>query len=120
MDSSSMRPEMAWKDLRDNPSELNQYKRRIGSMEKMKLLLIYPESPITEYTDVRLNKFLSKNGGFMSATLGTIAALTPPEFEVSIIDENVDPIDFDIPYDLVGITVFHLHKKRAKEIVGEY
>lgn len=45
-----------------------------------------------------------------------IAALTPPEVEVSITDENVTAIDFHKDTDLVGITVLTATAKRAYEI----
>jgi len=52
--------------------------------------------------------------------LPTVAALTPPEHEVEIIDENVEELDFDREYDLVGITSFNVQLDRAFEIAGEY
>lgn len=35
--------------------------------------------------------------------LMVIAALTPPDIEVEIVDENIETIDYDKPVDLVGI-----------------
>lgn len=45
-----------------------------------------------------------------------IAALTPPDVEVSITDENVSTIDFKKEVDLVGITVITSTANRAYEI----
>ncbi len=56
----------------------------------------------------------------MGASLPTVAALTPPEFEIKIIDENIEPINFTEPYDLVGITGFHFHLPRARIIAREF
>jgi len=42
---------------------------------------------------------------FPPLSLGAVAALTPDDWEVSITDEAVEPVDFDAPADLVGITV---------------
>lgn len=50
-----------------------------------------------------------------------VAALTPPEHEVSITDENVEPLDFDEPVDLVGIsTLLVSQSPRAFAIADEY
>lgn len=46
----------------------------------------------------------------------TLAALTPEEFEVSFIDENVTPLDFGAEVDLVAISVMTPLAPRAYEI----
>ena len=46
-------------------------------------------------------------------SLGTIAALTPLNFKTRIIDENIEEIDFNEHYDLVGITGNSYHIPRA-------
>ena len=48
--------------------------------------------------------------------LGMVAALTPPDVEVSLTDENVAAIDFQEETDLVGITVLTITARRAYEI----
>jgi radical SAM superfamily enzyme YgiQ (UPF0313 family) len=67
-----------------------------------KLLLILPPH------ERGLWKNISKTGktGFVRLSLPTIAALTPPDWEVEILDARVTPIDFDKRVDLVGITAF--------------
>lgn len=35
--------------------------------------------------------------------LASVAALTPPDWEVRIIDENIEPIDWSYPADIVGV-----------------
>ena len=52
--------------------------------------------------------------------LAMVAALTPPEVEVSLIDENVTVIDFQKETDLVGITVLTITAKRAYEIADTF
>jgi radical SAM superfamily enzyme YgiQ (UPF0313 family) len=49
-------------------------------------------------------------------TPAAIAAITPPEVDVSITDENVTTIDFQKEADLVGITVLTATAKRAYQI----
>jgi radical SAM superfamily enzyme YgiQ (UPF0313 family) len=53
---------------------------------------------------------------FARLTLTALAALTPPEIEVKITDENVEPIDFEEDVDLVGVTGMVMHAPRAYEI----
>ena len=45
--------------------------------------------------------------------LTTVAALTPPEHEVTICDENVEPLDLDADVDLVGVTFMTALAPRA-------
>lgn len=49
-----------------------------------------------------------------------LAALTPHDFDVNVIDENIDNIDFDERVDLVGITVLTMAAPRAYEIADKY
>jgi len=49
-----------------------------------------------------------------------VAALTPPEVEVSLTDENVTVIDFQKEIDLVGITALTITAKRAYEIADTF
>lgn len=60
-----------------------------------------------------------KAGGAPLALL-TLAALTSPDVEVTITDENVEPIDFDERVDLVGITFYTCLAPRAYEIADEF
>ncbi len=52
--------------------------------------------------------------------LAMVAALTPPEVEVSLIDENVTEIDFQKECDLVGITALTITAQRAYEIADSF
>ena len=64
----------------------------------MRVHLITAESP--ESRRLRRARLIQ----FPQLTMPLIAALTPSEHEVSHIDEIVDPVRFDTPADLVGIT----------------
>ncbi len=86
---------------------------------KKKLLLIAPQSYIVDYASAK-NKLFSKKGAMLNAGLAVIAALTPSDFEVKIIDENVEPIDFDAHYDMVGLTGFPTQFFRARQIAHEF
>ena len=52
--------------------------------------------------------------------LATVAALTPPDVEVSLTDENVAVIDFQKEIDLVGITALTHTAQRAYDIADTF
>jgi radical SAM superfamily enzyme YgiQ (UPF0313 family) len=57
---------------------------------------------------------------FSVLPLTTVAALTPPEHEVTICDENVEPLDLDADVDLVGVTFMTALAPRAYEIARAF
>ena len=52
--------------------------------------------------------------------LAAVAALTPPEIEASLTDENVAVIDFQKEVDLVGVTALTATAQRAYEITDKF
>jgi len=63
---------------------------------------------------------LGGNFHFPQMALAVLASLTPDDIEVSIIDEFVQPIEFDDEADLIGITVNTKTAMRAYEIADEF
>ena len=61
-----------------------------------------------------------KSGGPVVLNLATIAALTPPDFEVKIIDEDVEDVDFNESFDIIGIGGLSYYVNRAEVIAREY
>jgi radical SAM superfamily enzyme YgiQ (UPF0313 family) len=57
---------------------------------------------------------------FPKLSLPVIAAYTPPTWEVALVDEAVEDIDFDQPCDLVGLSVMTCYAPRAYEIAAEF
>ncbi|MCK4501126.1 cobalamin-dependent protein, partial [Candidatus Babeliales bacterium] len=53
-------------------------------------------------------------------SLPYIASLTPKNFEVSIVDENVNDIDFEKSVDIVGISVITMAAPRAYQIAHQF
>jgi len=53
-------------------------------------------------------------------TLPYLAALTPPEWEVKLVDEQLDGIDFTTPADVVAITVWTINSLRAYAIADRF
>jgi radical SAM superfamily enzyme YgiQ (UPF0313 family) len=52
--------------------------------------------------------------------IALLAALTPPDVEISFHDDRMEPIPFDRPADLVAIPVETYTAKRAYQIASEY
>jgi hypothetical protein len=52
--------------------------------------------------------------------LSTIAAITPPDVSVKIIDDRIDEIHYDENVDLEGITCITETAGRADDIAGEF
>jgi radical SAM superfamily enzyme YgiQ (UPF0313 family) len=88
----------------------------MGDQESLELLLVYPAMK-------RGHGAMKHEVGKLSAApvaLPYLASLVPPEFRVSIVDENVDEIDFDKQVDLVGMSVLTMTAPRAYEISALY
>src|SRR6266540_404694 len=86
----------------------------------MKIYLIAPRNPESFWTFDRILPSLRKRCVFPNLSLPTVAALTPPEHEVVLCDENVEVVDFDADTDIVGITGYVVHEKRIFEIIDEF
>ena len=52
-------------------------------------------------------------------TLPYLKALTPPEWQVDLVDELFDDVDFDQHYDVVGITAMGPQIRRAYDLALE-
>jgi len=57
---------------------------------------------------------------FPKLSLPTIAAYTPAGWDVVLVDEAVQDIDFDQPCDLVGLSIMTCYAPRAYEIATEF
>ena len=86
----------------------------------MKIYLVAPRNPESFWTFDRILRSLRKRCVFPNLSLPTVAALTPPEHEVILCDENVETVDFDTDADIVGITGYVVHKRRILEIAAEF
>ncbi len=64
--------------------------------------------------------FKSKRRAVVPLILPYLAGLTPPEWRTTILDEQLQDIDFDRPTDLVAISTWTLHSRRAYDIAAEY
>jgi len=57
---------------------------------------------------------------FPPLSLLQVAALTPPDVAIQVVDEAVEDVDFDVSPDLVGITAFTSSAPRAYEIASTF
>src|SRR5689334_17441777 len=62
-----------------------------------------------------------KKANMPVACLPLLAALTPPDFTITLIDENVEPLNFDrlARADVVGLTGMSVQRLRMREILSE-
>jgi radical SAM superfamily enzyme YgiQ (UPF0313 family) len=94
----------------------------------MRIALISPRSSFLgrneEFRDffersVEMEFYRQYWSGLGSALL-VVAALTPQDIELALIDENIEEINFYTDYDLVGITAMTQQAPRAYEIAGKF
>ncbi|NOY54174.1 MAG: B12-binding domain-containing radical SAM protein [Deltaproteobacteria bacterium] len=86
-----------------------------SSPKRPLLLLIQP----AQESD-RLGTKRRRTTGFPKVTLPLLAAYAEERFDVRIVDESVDDIDFRMKPDLVAVTVLTLTSKRAYEIADAF
>ncbi|MHC4691000.1 MAG: B12-binding domain-containing radical SAM protein [Planctomycetota bacterium] len=83
----------------------------------MRLYLINPSNPLVSIVNVKESRW-NRYRVWKPLSLMVLAGLTPPEWEISIIDENLGVPDYPaMPQpDLVGITAFTSQVNRAYEV----
>jgi radical SAM superfamily enzyme YgiQ (UPF0313 family) len=81
----------------------------------MKLLLVFPKSEGGYWGKVRHGK-----AGIVALGLPTVAALTPPGWNVAIHDARVAPLDYEQKVDLVGITGYTAEIPSTYAIADEF
>lgn len=81
----------------------------------MKILLVNPSKINAKGQTVKFKKAI-----LPPLNLGTLNSLTPKQHDVKIINDCVEPIDFDWPCDLVGITAFTSQANRAYQIADGF
>lgn len=85
-----------------------------------RILLVYPKFPPSFWSFA----FIKRIGRFEAVMpplgLAILAALTPSDFEIAIIDENVEEIDFDADCDLVALSAMAIQETRLFEIADRF
>jgi radical SAM superfamily enzyme YgiQ (UPF0313 family) len=90
-------------------------------MHAMRLCLINPSNPLVSIVNVKESRW-NRYRVWKPLGLMVLAGLTPRDWEVSIVDENLGAPDYQaIPKpDLVGITAFTSQANRAYEVAGHF
>jgi radical SAM superfamily enzyme YgiQ (UPF0313 family) len=85
------------------------------------IVLINPRFEISFWGLEHALSFIGKRANMPVAALPLLAALTPSEHSITIIDENVEPIDFArcARADIVGVTGMVVQRRRMREILVE-
>jgi len=94
----------------------------------MKIALIYPKSTFfskdREFIDFwaaskDIIRYKKTWQGFCSGLL-IVAALTPEQFKIKFIDENIETINFDEDFDLIAISIMTQQAMRGYEIADKF
>jgi len=82
--------------------------------------LVYPKFPPSFWSF----GYIKRIGRFAAVMpplgLAILAALTPPDLEIEIVDENVEDIDFDADCDLVALSAMAIQEARLFEIADGF
>lgn len=87
----------------------------------MRLYLINPSNPLVSIVNVRESRW-NRYRVWKPLSLMVLAGLTPPDWEVTIVDENLGLPDYhSMPRpDLVGITAFTSQANRAYQVAAHF
>jgi radical SAM superfamily enzyme YgiQ (UPF0313 family) len=85
------------------------------------IVLINPRFEVSYWGLEHAMPFLGIKAVLPVANLPLLAALTPPGHRVTLVDENVEAIDFArcARADIVGLTGMNVQRQRMKEILSE-
>jgi len=87
----------------------------------MRLYLINPSNPLVSIVRVKESRW-NRYRVWKPLSLMVLAGLTPPQWEITIVDENLGVPDYPaMPRpDLVGITAFTAQANRAYEVAADF
>ncbi len=89
--------------------------------KKYNLLLINPKQKYKHYaTQYEMGKLLGKSNVMSPLSLAIIAAYTPENYNIKIVDEELEILSYDKLPDIVGITTLAISIERAYEIADFY
>ncbi len=86
-------------------------------VRRKRLVLIEPYPADNPY---RMRQGEMKAIWFPKLSLPAIASHTPAEWDIRLIDESVQEVDYETPADLVGISAMTCYAPRAYEIAAEF
>jgi len=87
----------------------------------MRLLLINPRFPESWWSSQwALDILPGKSAVNPPLGLATLAALCPPDWQVEIVDENIEPVPLEPDADIVGVCGMGVQFPRQKELLAHY
>src|SRR5882672_6784691 len=97
--------------------------QRLGSdaQDTLEIVLINPRFEVSYWGLEHALPIVGKRANLPVACLPLLAALTPPEYRVTLLDENVEPTDFQrvTRAAIVGVTGMSVQRGRMREILEE-
>ncbi|MDR4494244.1 MAG: cobalamin-dependent protein [Nitrospirales bacterium] len=87
----------------------------VGTSPKLLLVDPYPRN-----NPYRMTASERRSIWFPKLSLPVIAGYTPSNWDIQLIDEAVEDIDFNTPCDVVGISIMTCYAPRAYEIATEF
>ncbi|NBW86560.1 MAG: hypothetical protein EBR23_06965 [Planctomycetia bacterium] len=86
-----------------------------------RIVLVNPRFDVSSWGLKHALPIVGKRANLPTPCLTLLAALTPAEFDVAIVDENVSEIDYGLltAADIVGLTGMSVQRRRMEEILGE-
>ncbi len=87
---------------------------------RKRIVMVHPKFPPSFWSF----GFVKHIGGFKAAMpplgLATLAALTPDRYDIAIVDENVEPIDFDVEANLIVLSAMGIQEQRLFEVADRF
>jgi radical SAM superfamily enzyme YgiQ (UPF0313 family) len=86
----------------------------------MKILMVYPQFPVTFWSFKHALKFVSKKSSYPPLGLLTVAAMLPGDWPKRVVDMNVSRLtDDDIRWaDYVFVSAMAIQKESVREVIG--
>jgi radical SAM superfamily enzyme YgiQ (UPF0313 family) len=86
-------------------------------MSKKKILIIQPSHYVSKTNRTLLR---SRFRSLVPLTLPYLAAMTPEEWDIKLVDEQLQDVDFESKPDVVAITCWTMHSLRGYDIAAEF
>ena len=86
----------------------------------MKILFVNPRFPKSLWGFQGMYDLIGVRSGQAPLGLMTVAALTPPEIAVELVDENCYPLSYETDADVVAIGCWNVQYRRARELAAEF
>jgi radical SAM superfamily enzyme YgiQ (UPF0313 family) len=85
------------------------------------IVLVNPRFEVSYWGLEHALPLIGKRANLPTACLPLLAALTPRDHHVTLVDENVEPLDFErlARADIVGLTGMSVQRHRMREILAE-